>query len=101
MSDTVVLLVTTILEIIIFGIINFYTFKFSRHNIKKRILAGIIFLLFTPLIYFGTLSFVLIFDEGGWGAGILTVFFTGLYILNGIFVLLSAIRLYFVKPSKV
>ncbi|MBA9028398.1 MULTISPECIES: hypothetical protein [Bacillaceae] len=100
MSDSVGLSLTIILEIIVFGLINFYTFKFSQQNIKKRVWAGIIFLLLTPLIYFGTLFFVLTFDESGWGAGILTVLFTGLYIMNGIIVLLlSSIRLFLAKSN--
>ncbi|MGM9985778.1 MAG: hypothetical protein ACI35O_01000 [Bacillaceae bacterium] len=97
MSDTVGLILTIVLEVIIFGIINFYTFTYSRDNSKKRIGAGIVFLLLTPLIFFGTLSFVLIFDEGGWGAGLLTMIFTSLYIINGIIVLLSALYLYLKK----
>lgn len=97
MSDVLGLILTIILEVIVFGLFNYYTFKLSQKNAVKRIWAGVIFLLLSPLIFFGTLFFVLIFDEGGWGAGILTVVFTGLYIINGVFVLLSSIRLYFVK----
>lgn len=99
MSDSVGLLLTIVLGILVFGAINYGSFKFSQQNIKKRIWAGIIFLLLTPLIFFSTLFFVLLFDEGGWGAGILSVIITGLYILNGIFILLSSIRLYFVKTT--
>ncbi|QED48374.1 hypothetical protein [Cytobacillus dafuensis] len=100
MSDTVGLSLTILFEIIAFSIINFYVFKFSQKDIKRRIWSGVIFLLLTPLIFFGTLFFVLFFDESGWGAGILTVVFTGLYIINGILVLLSSICLYFMKSKK-
>lgn len=94
MSDVVTLILTIFLEILAFGFINYYAFKLSQKNAKKRIWAGVIFLLLTPLIYFGTLSFVLIFEEGGFGAGILTIFFTGIYLLNGLFILLSSIILF-------
>lgn len=89
MSDSVGLLLTIGLEIIVFSLLNYLAFKLSHRNIKKRVWAGVIFLLLSPLIFFGTLSFGLIFDEGGWGAGMMAVIFTGLYLLNGIVVLLS------------
>ncbi|MEH7885327.1 hypothetical protein V7654_13515 [Bacillus sp. JJ1609] len=98
MSDGLGMALTFILEIILFGLINYYTVKLSLRNVKKRIWGGIIFLLLTPIIFFGTLFFVGIWDEGGWGAGILAVIFTGIYILNGIIMLLSSIHIYFNKP---
>ncbi|WP_044641764.1 hypothetical protein [Risungbinella massiliensis] len=100
MSADVGMSITILLEITVFGIINFYAFKYSQDNIKKRIWAGVIFLLLTPIILFGTLYFVLLFDKGmGWGAFVVTLIATGLYIINGIIVLLSSFYLYF-KKSK-
>lgn len=99
MSDGLGVSLTFIMEMILFGLINYYTVKLSSKNAKKRILGGIIFLLLTPFIFFSTLFFVGIWDEGGWGAGIFAVTFTGLYILNGFIMLLSAISIYMKKPS--
>lgn len=99
MSDGLGMALTFILEIILFGLINYCTVKLSLRNVKKRIWGGIIFLLLTPIIFFCTLFFVGIFDEGGWGAGILAVTFTGIYILNGMIMLLSSIHIYLKKPS--
>jgi heme/copper-type cytochrome/quinol oxidase subunit 3 len=95
MSDSAGLTLTIILEILAFGLINYYALKHSQHHVKRRIWAGVIFLLFTPMIFFATLFFVLTFDESGWGAGILAVIFTGLYIVNGLILLLSALHLHF------
>jgi hypothetical protein len=95
MSDSAGLILTIILEIMVFGFINYYAIKHSQQNAKRRLWAGVIFLLLTPMIFFATLFFVLTFDESGWGAGILAVIFTGLYIVNGLIVLLSALHLHF------
>jgi len=97
MSDGLGMALTFILEIILFGFINYCTVKLSLRNVKKRIWGAIIFLILTPIIFFGTLFFVGIFDEGGWGAGILAVIFTGLYILNGMIMLLSSVHIHFKK----
>ncbi|PLR95097.1 hypothetical protein [Bacillus sp. T33-2] len=93
MSDEMGLLLTIVLGIAVFTVINYFTFKYSQGNLKRRLGAGIVFLLITPLIFFGTLFFVLIFDESGWGAGIMAVIFSGVYIVNGIIVLISSIGL--------
>lgn len=95
MSDAVGMSLTLIMEILLFGFINYYTVKLSKGKVKKRIWGGIIFLLLTPIIFFGTLAFVGIWDEGGWGAGILAVIFTGLFIVNGVIMLLSSIHIYY------
>ncbi|WP_456272512.1 hypothetical protein [Bacillus sp. AK031] len=97
MSDGIGLFLTIVFEILAFGGINYFAFKKSDGDSKKRVLAGVIFLLLTPIIFFGTLMIGFTYDDGGWGAGILAVIFTGLYILNGIIVLLSALHLYLTK----
>ncbi|UOY93284.1 hypothetical protein MUG87_03910 [Ectobacillus sp. JY-23] len=94
MSDAVGLFFTIILEIVIFGFANFAAFKYSADDIKRRIIAGVLFLLCTPIVYVITFFFVLIYDESGWGAGILTVIFSGLYMINGVIIVLSALHLY-------
>lgn len=99
MSDAVGMSITLILEIITFGLLNYYSIKHSNGSVKRRIWAGIIFLLFTPLIFFSTLFFVSIWDEGGWGAGILAVLFTGLFIVNGLIMLLSSIHIHLRKNN--
>lgn len=100
MSDGLGLFLTIVLEIFVFVLFNYYAFKKSAGSIKRRLWAGVIFLVLTPLIFFGTAIFVSIFDEGGWGAGILAVFFTALYILNGIIILLSSLHIYLTKKSE-
>lgn len=97
MSDAIGMSLALILEMILFGLANYFTIKYTKGHVKKRIWGGIIFLLLTPVIFFSTLMFVAIWDEGGWGAGFLAVIFTGLYILNGSFMLLSAIHMHFRK----
>ncbi|MBT2636821.1 MULTISPECIES: hypothetical protein [unclassified Bacillus (in: firmicutes)] len=97
MSESVGTVLTLLMNIALFGLANFFAVKHSIRNIKKRIIAGIIFLLCTPVIFFSTLYFSVIWNDSGWGAGILTVIFTGLYLLNGLILLLSAIHIYFRK----
>lgn len=95
MSDSVGMVLTLLLNIVLFGLANYFAVKHSVRNIKKRVIAGILFLLCTPVIFFSTLYFGFTWDESGWGAGILTVIFTGLYLLNGLILVLSAIHIYF------
>ncbi|WP_421383134.1 hypothetical protein ACOJQI_02260 [Bacillus salacetis] len=97
MSDGFGLFLTVVLEILAFGLLNYFAFTKSAGDIKKRLWAGVIFLLLTPVILFGTLIFVSIFDESGWGAGFLGVIFTALYIVNGIIILLSSLHIYLTK----
>jgi hypothetical protein len=97
MSDAIGMSLTLIMEIVLFGLFNYFTIKYSKGVVKKRIWGGVLFLLLTPVIFFGTLMFVSIWDEGGWGAGMLAVIFTALYILNGIIMLLSSIHIHFRK----
>ncbi|MDG4656907.1 hypothetical protein P6P90_09465 [Ectobacillus antri] len=94
MSNTVGLLLTILLQVGIFSLANFLAFKYSINDIKRRIVAGVLFLLCTPIVYVITFFFVLIYDNSGWGAGILTVIFSGLYMINGVIIVLSALHLY-------
>jgi hypothetical protein len=97
MPESVGMILTLLMNIALFGVANYYAVKHSVRNIKKRIIAGTIFLLFTPVIFFCTLYLSLTWDNTGWGAGILAVIYTGLYILNGLILLLSTIHIYFRK----
>ena len=97
MSDALGMTLTIILEMILFGLINYFSIKLSVKNVKKRIWAGVVFLLLTPFVFFTTLFFVQIWDESGWGAGILAVTFTGIYIVNGLIMLFSAIHIHLRK----
>ncbi|NKE03879.1 MULTISPECIES: hypothetical protein [Mesobacillus] len=97
MSDALGTVLTLLLNIALFGLANYFAVKYSVRNIKKRIIAGILFLLCTPVIFFSTLYLGFTWDDSGWGAGILTVIFTGLYLLNGLILLLSAIHIYYRK----
>ncbi|MBT2681191.1 hypothetical protein J7E38_19560 [Bacillus sp. ISL-35] len=97
MPETVGTILTILLNVALFGTANYFAIKHSAGNSKKRLLAGVLFLLCTPVIFFSTLYLVFIWDDSGWGAGILSVIFTGLYILNGLILLLSSIHIYFRK----
>ncbi|WP_226675157.1 hypothetical protein [Mesobacillus jeotgali] len=95
MPESVGMILTLLMNIALFGLANYFAVKHSARNIKRRLIAGMIFLLSTPIIFFSTLYLVFTWDDTGWGAGILTVIYTGLYILNGLILLLSSIHIYF------
>jgi heme/copper-type cytochrome/quinol oxidase subunit 3 len=97
MPESVGMILTLLMNIALFAIANYTAMKHSARNVRRRIIAGVLFLLFTPLIFFSTLYLGFTWDDTGWGAGIMTVIYTGLYILNGLILLLSAIHFYFKK----
>lgn len=97
MPDSAGMILTLLMNIALFGMANYFAVKYSARNIKRRVIAGVCFLLSTPLIFFSTLYLGVTWDDTGWGAGILTVIFTGLYLLNGLFMMLSAIHIHFRK----
>ncbi|PGZ03374.1 hypothetical protein COE30_23300 [Bacillus cereus] len=90
MSDGMQLLIILLFEVIMFGIINFLAISLSQHSFKRRIVAGFIFLLLTPAVFLTTAAFASIFDKAGFGAGTLAFIIAGIYILNGIIILLSS-----------
>ncbi|MDR4984314.1 hypothetical protein CN491_01480 [Bacillus cereus] len=90
MSDGMQLFIIFLFDIIMFGIINFLAISLSQHSFKRRIVAGFVFLLLTPLVFFSTLTFASIFDKGGFGSATLAFIISGIYILNGIIILLSS-----------
>ncbi|CAM3827330.1 hypothetical protein [Mesobacillus thioparans] len=95
MPESIGTILTILLNVALFGTANYFAVKHSAGNVKKRLIAGILFLLLTPVIFFSTLFFSFTWDDSGWGAGILAVIFTGLYLLNGLIILLSSIHIYF------
>lgn len=97
MPESAGMILTLLMNIVLFGVANYLAVKHSSKNIKRRIIAGAVFLLSSPLIFFSTLYFGITWDDTGWGAGILAVIFTGLYILNGLIMLLSALHIYIRK----
>ncbi|MBT2695728.1 hypothetical protein [Bacillus sp. ISL-55] len=97
MPESIGMIVTLLMNLALFGIANYLAVKYSARNIKRRIMAGLVFLLFTPVIFFSSLYLGFTWDDSGWGAGIMTVIYTGLYILNGLILLLSSIHIYFRK----
>ncbi|PFN19796.1 hypothetical protein [Bacillus cereus] len=90
MSDGMQLFIIFLFEVIMFGVINFLAIFLSHHNFKRRIVTGFIFLLLTPVVFLTTAAFASIFDKGGFGAGTLAFIIVGIYILNGIVILLSS-----------
>lgn len=97
MPESVGMILTLLMNIALFGVANFFAIKHSTHNIKKRLIAGFLFLLCTPAIFFCNIYLGMTWDDSGWGAGFLTVIFTAIYILNGLIMLLSSIHIYFRK----
>ncbi|ENB9401126.1 hypothetical protein P4U05_05840 [Bacillus paranthracis] len=97
MSDGMQLFIIFIFVIVMFSILNFLAISLSQHNFKRRIVAGFIFSLLTPLVFLTTTAFDSIFDKAGFGAGTLAFIVAIVYILNGIMVLLSS--LFFLKRN--
>ncbi|KXY35376.1 hypothetical protein EXW28_14375 [Bacillus mycoides] len=95
MSDGMQLFIIFIFVLVMFSLINFLAISLSRHSFKRRIVAGFIFLLLTPIIFLTTAAFASIFDKAGFGAGGLAFIVAIIYILNGIVILLSS--LFFLK----
>lgn len=59
--------------VIALGLTNLIAFKISGKNKKKRIWAGLIILLLTPLVFIVTGISISPFDPGGFGTGMLMV----------------------------
>ncbi|MES5866223.1 hypothetical protein [Bacillus cereus group sp. RP32] len=94
MSDGMQLFSIFIFVLALFSIIDFLAISLSS-NLKRRIMAGFIFLLLTPIVFFATVAFASIFDKAGFGAGGLAFIVAIIYILNGIVILFSS--LFFLK----
>ncbi|MBJ7957251.1 hypothetical protein QRE62_18200 [Bacillus mycoides] len=91
MSVGIQLLITLLFSFIMFGALNFLAISLSQNNFKRRIVAGFLFLLLTPIIFLTTTAFASIFfDKGGFGAANLAFIIANIYIVNGIVILLSA-----------
>ncbi|MED3035315.1 hypothetical protein CBR56_11070 [Bacillus thuringiensis] len=91
MSDGMQLFITFIFVIVMFSILNFLAIFLSKHNFKRRIVAGSIFSLLTPIVFLTTAAFASIFDTAGFEAGTLAFIVAIVYILNGIVILLSSL----------
>ncbi|PGU39409.1 hypothetical protein [Bacillus cereus] len=90
MSDGIQLLIILLVIFVMFSIINFLAISLSQHSFKRRIVAGFLFLLLTPIIFLTTTALTSISDNAGFGAINLSSSIVNLYILNGIVILLSA-----------
>ncbi|WP_156312085.1 hypothetical protein [Lysinibacillus contaminans] len=85
-----------IMALSIFFGLNYFGIKYTRQSKRKRLWAGIISILISPIIFLGSLGFTLLFDEGGFGAGFIAVLLTSGFVLNSIIIMFSA----FFMPSK-
>ncbi|MGE6363625.1 hypothetical protein ACQKD9_07230 [Bacillus paramycoides] len=90
MTSCVQLLMIFLFVIIMFSVINFLAISLSQHSVKRRIVAGFVFLLLTPIVFLTTTALASIFDKVGFGAANLSFSIAGIYILNGIAILLSS-----------
>ncbi|MGN4443391.1 hypothetical protein ACTFOB_00340 [Bacillus cereus group sp. MYBK79-1] len=90
MADGIQLFIILFVVFVMFSIINFLAISLSQHNFKRRIVAGFLFLLLTPIIFLTTTTLTSLFDNAGFGVINLTSSIVNMYILNGIVILLSA-----------
>ncbi|MFJ8455468.1 hypothetical protein [Bacillus paramycoides] len=90
MTAFVQLLMIFLFVIIMFSVINFLAISLSQYSVKRRIVAGFVFLLLTPIVFLTTTALASIFDKVGFGVANLSFSITGIYILNGIAILLSS-----------
>ncbi|MDP7989064.1 hypothetical protein Q9B79_04465 [Bacillus sp. MHSD_36] len=90
MSDGIQVLIILLFVIAMLSILNFLAISLSRHSFKRRIVSGFVFLLLTPIIFLTTTALTSIFDNASFGAINLTSSIVNVYILNGIFIFLSA-----------
>ncbi|MER1956793.1 MAG: hypothetical protein ABS942_05395 [Solibacillus sp.] len=75
---------------------NLIAFKISGKNKKKRIWAGIIVLLLSPLVLFLTGISLSPFDPGGFGTGMWMLIYSFLFAVNGIIIIIIGL---FTKKS--
>ncbi|MGN7478774.1 hypothetical protein ACTHOQ_13050 [Solibacillus silvestris] len=75
---------------------NLIAFKISGKNKKKRIWAGIIILLLSPLVLFLTGIILSPFDPGGFGTGMWMLIYSVLFAVNGIIIIITGL---FTKKS--
>ncbi|WP_332648468.1 hypothetical protein [Lysinibacillus sp. 54212] len=76
------------LGILLFVVTNVFVFFFARGRTKRMIATGLIILLLSPLILYGSLEFTGMYDKGsGFGAALFALIYGGLYFLNGIVVI--------------
>lgn len=90
MSNGMQLLIILLFSLVMFAVLNFLAISLSQNNFKRRIVAGFVFLLLTPIILLTTTAFASIFDKGGIGAANLAFSIANVYVVNGIVILLSA-----------
>ncbi|WP_270606978.1 MULTISPECIES: hypothetical protein [Bacillus] len=90
MSDGIQLFIILLVVFVKFSIINFLAISLSQHSFKRRVVAGFIFLLLTPIIFLTTTALTSIFDNAVFGAINLSSSIINVYILNGIVILFSA-----------
>jgi hypothetical protein len=90
MSDGIQLFIILFVVFVMFSIINFLAISLSQHSFKRRVVAGFIILLLTPVVFLTTLTFASIFDKGGFGSATLTLIIASIYILNGLIFLISS-----------
>ncbi|MGE6539145.1 hypothetical protein [Bacillus luti] len=90
MYNVIQLLIILLFSLVMFGILNFLAISLSQNNFKRRIVAGFLFLLLTPIIFLTSTAFTSIFDKDGFGVANLTFVIVNVYIVNGIVILLSA-----------
>ena len=69
-------------------LINYIVFKFSRQNKNTRIWSGLVLILITPIVFFGTMGILSPFDPGGFGTGLYSVLNTFLFFVNGITIII-------------
>ncbi|WP_421385335.1 hypothetical protein ACOJQI_11390 [Bacillus salacetis] len=70
------------------GVFNFIAFKVSSNNRKKMIWSGCGFILLSPVIFYVAAVTVSYFVKHENSAGIISMIYASLYLLNGIILIL-------------
>lgn len=81
-----------VILIIFFGVMifagaNLIIYYISKGNEKRKTKLGVLMLILSPVVFYGTLQFSAIFDNGGFGAGIFALLYGVLFFINGVIVL--------------
>lgn len=77
--------------LVIIILIDLLIFKLAQRNKKKRIIAGILLIITSPVCFFLTAISIIPFDEHGFAAGFIAVSYTFIYLLNALYILIMGL----------
>jgi hypothetical protein len=77
--------------LLILVLTNLIVFKLGRRDRVRRIVYGVIVILFTPLIFKVSLDIIGSFDPGGFASGAISIIYSSLFFINGFIIILIGI----------